>query len=544
MSFNQNDIDDNTFHTVNENEFTEEDNRFDELEEANRVLREEMLEMRNLLNLLRRSNLNQTSQTSNTAFQAPTTPATASTSQGSTPIASNNTTTTGTTTTTAAVGITVNQNVTTGTNTNNIADFFGLNDLRDVLNPRTSIEMELGGISLFSGKERDGLTLSERAKVYDKATAGMKNGKYKPLIDLNGLESLLTLENIVAFEDLNIELSKHLTVNGMINVFYILNFDLVGNPLPHNPNVNNNLIKDFHTTTIDEILKTTKFFLSRGSDYHVENLKWSFDSIMNSCNDVLKDILRSKMQKYPVELHTGPVLFYHLVEQLTCSSPEAIRLVTNNLTTLTMNKFEGDSIPLATKFLRAGFKWLTIVNKMIPDPETVTINLFKTSSVSNFTQFLDVLSTNAKLNNILLSYDYVMTHCEEKYKDMVLNKDWDLSRTSSSFYGGKGKGNNPTPPTTPNSDFAHPKAGEPEVKTIRNNEWKFCSICKRWRRNKAAHTTSEHIGRTPGPNNDNPTTPSPNSTLSPTPLSDSGATQFQRNPVFQQSRNVRFIGGL
>ena len=191
---------------------------------------------------------------------------------------------------------------------------------------------------------------------------------------------------------------------------------------------------------------------------------------------------------------------------------------------------------------------------MIPDPETVTINIFKTCSVPNFTQFIDVLVTNAKLNNITLTYEYIMTHSEDKYRDMVLNKEWDHHHSGSSFYNGKPKQqgssvkqqqkSSPSSNSTDTpSDFSHPKLGEPEVKLIRGNEWKFCSICRRWRRNQAAHTTSEHVVNKNG-NNPPSTTVAPPSPVSPKPAPDPSKTQFQRNPVFQQARNVTFIGGL
>lgn len=177
---------------TNEYGFTEED-RFDELEEANRALREEQLEMMQLIRDLQTQSMIRNAQNLNPNV---TTAAPPNIQVTQVPI---------TTVPAAVAGIATPGRIVTPRSTN-FADFFGLNDIRAATDARTDIEVELGGTTLFSGKERDALTLSERAKIYDKATAGIKNSKYKPLIDLNGLESLLTLENIVSFEDLNVEL--------------------------------------------------------------------------------------------------------------------------------------------------------------------------------------------------------------------------------------------------------------------------------------------------------------------------------------------------
>lgn len=38
-----------------------------------------------------------------------------------------------------------------------------------------------------------------------------------------------------------------------------------------------------------------------------------------------------------------------------------------------------------------------------------------------------------------------------------------------------------------------PKEGDSEVKTVNKIEYKYCSVCRRWRSGKNAHKTAEHV---------------------------------------------------
>jgi hypothetical protein len=447
-----------------------------------------------------------------------------------------------------------------------IDDLMGYDDFRPTKEARTTAEVAIAGGSPFSGKERNELSATEKQKFQERAMKGLTR-KYKSIIDMNGLESMLTLDNIVAFEDLHEELTKHLTRLGMMNVFYLIDFDSEDNPYPFDVVMNTNIIESFHSISIERLLKTIDFLVHCGSNYHLENLQWSYDYIMNSCTVELQDILRSKIKKYEQHLHTGPLLFWLLMNQLTCSNAAAVRVVTNHVTTLTMEKFEGESIPMATKTLRAGFRWLKTVRKMPADPETITLNLMKTCTVPAFLRFIEALATNARLNKIALDADYVMTHAEDTYRSLVLLKEWDISGTNSSSFNaiGRGTGNNNNRGRNNTSGVSNPlylppTEGGSEVRDINGKEHKYCKRCRRWRNDSGKHTTSEHVRRSdlPSPAGTNsaspPSTPSPavpvslDSNASVTPLTASTPTaqptRLTRNPAYSSTTRVSFVGGL
>jgi hypothetical protein len=375
-----------------------------------------------------------------------------------------------------------------------MSDIIGVSDFR--ANNRNDAQIEQAGTSSVSAKDRGTLSVSEKTKLFKDATRGISPDKFKPLIDLSGLDSLLTMDNIVGFNSLNDDLQKFLLQYGLTNVFYILKFDYFGelkNPATYG-HAAINYLDNPQAATLKDVIKTSDYLLKRGSVYHVENLRWTYEAIMNSCNQDLRTILKSKMEKYEKTHRTGPILYAHLLEQLTSSSPDAVRKVTQNIVDLTMDKFIGESIPMACKTIRACYKWLDVVHKMPADPETIVLNILATCTVPEFLRYLESLKTHAELNDTsgtTLTVQYLLTKAEDKYRDLVLTSKWDISGTGATFYQSPSSTNNEN--SARKILFAPPKDGESEVKNISGQDYKFCTKCRRWNKGSRAHTTSEHI---------------------------------------------------
>jgi hypothetical protein len=381
---------------------------------------------------------------------------------------------------------------------NTMADIIGYNDFR--ADNRNEAQMQMAVASSVSAKNRAALSVSEKSKFLREASRGIAPDKFKPLIDLNGLDSLLTMDNIVGFNTLKDDLENYLSQHGLANVFYILKFDILGHPIDPSTSGGEtiNYLSNPQLTTLAEVEKTSEYLLLKGSIYHVENLRWSFEAIMNSCNQDLRVILKAKMERYNKVGRTGPILYAHLLAQLTSSSPQAVRKVTQNIVDLKMDKFEGESIPMACKSVRACYKWLDMVNKMPVDPETIILNIFESCTVPEFLRYIESLKTHSELTPGLdLTVDYLLSRAEEKYRDLVLTSKWDISGTGASFnlsrnHGSPNSGNSQRNPDRP-SLFSKPKEGESEVKTILGQEYKYCGKCHRWNKGARAHTTSEHV---------------------------------------------------
>jgi hypothetical protein len=260
------------------------------------------------------------------------------------------------------------------------------------------------------------------------------------------------------------------------------------------------------------------------------------------------------MEKYDKISRTGPMLYAHLLEQLTSSSPDAIRKVTQNIVDLKLDKFEGESIPMVCKSIRACFKWLDMVHKMPIDPETIVVNILETCTVPEYLRYLETLKVHAELNpNVQLSVDYLLTKSEEKYRELVLMSKWDISASGATFNLSRTPDRPRTSERTQGAPtrkslFTKPKEGESEVKVILGEDYKFCGKCHRWNKGSRAHTTSEHVvgmrsteGRGTPSTEGRGTTSDTESVQS--EATDNGKT---RHPSAQSYhfRHVTFIGGI
>jgi hypothetical protein len=178
-------------------------------------------------------------------------------------------------------------------------------------------------------------------------------------------------------------------------------------------------------------------------------------------------------------------------------SPEAIRVVTQKIVDLKVATFEGESILLTCKYVCAGLKWLATINKLPADPKTIVMNIMEVCMVSESVRYLESLKTFAELNNQAITEQSIMTIAESKYRDLALQKRWDISGTASTC-NLQQSSTSTSPHTTflpkkKNPIWDPPNENESEVKQIYNDKYKFCSKCQHWNKGDKGHTTSDHV---------------------------------------------------
>jgi hypothetical protein len=293
-------------------------------------------------------------------------------------------------------------------------DFLGIDDFLPTPCSDTAIKMT--GINAMSGKECMELSLTDRTKLWKEISRGMHLDKFRLVDELTGLESLVTMENIVRFEDLIIKLYKYIAFYGLLNVFYIMEFDAIGRPCPFSESSKCVLV-DYHSLEDYEVEELVDYFLCFGSEYHQENLKWSYDAILNSCTPDLRDILAGKMQVYSDDRKTGPILFMLLVSQLTNVSPQASRIMVNKVIGMKMSDFEGKSITLVNKTLNAAHKWLTMIHHLPPDFVLIVLDIYETISVPYFARYLDTIELHSINAKHMLGHDQLMEMAAKFYEE-------------------------------------------------------------------------------------------------------------------------------
>jgi hypothetical protein len=406
-------------------------------------------------------------------------------------------------------------------------DFLGVDDLLST--PRDSTSIKLSGFNALSGRDRMELSTPDKTKIWKESIRGLHPDKFKAITDLSsGLESLVSMDNIVRLDDMILRLQKYLASYGLLNVFYIIQFDANDRPIKVNSS-SRCVLSDYHSLSLHEVEESVMYLLQYGREYHHENLKWSYDAILNSCTPDLRDILIGKMQTVSVECHTGPILFMIMMKQLTNVSPQAARLVINKIESLQMSSFEGESVTLANKTINAAHKWLSMIHKVPQDFELLVLSIYRSTSIPSFSRFLEAI----KLHNMgfgqTMNHEELMAYASKFYEDAILEGTWDRSTNTS--YNARKRDQTKRDPSKP-SIYKAPAANEKDVKDIFGVTHKYCRVCNRWTFGTKAHITADHTAPKP---------PDNHSQESPTPTSTNENTHLPRNPEF---RRVNFAGGL
>lgn len=241
----------------------------------------------------------------------------------------------------------------------------------------------------MSVKERMAMSASDKQKLHTTVIKGT-TFKFQPVVSANqGVEQIVSMENIVNFDSLNKALRKHLKNYTLQDVFFILRFSTDSTLLDPDSKEGTPtfLLESPHLVNEKEVRASCNFYRLRGAPDHIENLLWSFDAVRNSCTSALREIVDAKMNKYDKNEHTGPLYYFFLICQLTSTSGTAVRFVTQSLTTLNkVTDLEGQSIGLMCRNIRSIIKWLQMVDKVPRDLDTIVMQIFKTCTVPQFQQ--------------------------------------------------------------------------------------------------------------------------------------------------------------
>jgi hypothetical protein len=253
------------------------------------------------------------------------------------------------------------------------------------------------------------------------------------------LNKISTIDNLVSFSQQRLGLQKHICGISANDVFFVLKFDALGEVInPDSPEgAPVNLLATTLFPSLQDVERSTRFYNSRGSAFNWENLTWTYESIRDSCDQALQEIVDAKMSQYQTSEYIGPLYYYHLIHQMTNADSKAVHSITKELAYLNISSLEDQSITHTVKLIRATVRWLSMVNMLPRNITTMILDIVKTCTFPYFQHYLKALITNAELNSITLSVDSVLNKVESQYRILILSKKWDaLGNGDSVFYQG------------------------------------------------------------------------------------------------------------
>jgi hypothetical protein len=181
-----------------------------------------------------------------------------------------------------------------------------------------------------------------------------------------------SLDFTLQVQSLKLHIERHL----MQSVFTILNIEerrvAITGQRRLNLRDNNaiSLLDDYSSLDLNSVLLSTEYYVTY-SDKQIdsENLQWSQELILNSCDEELKHYLMSRLCLLPASQHGGPTIFMMLVEQIVSNNEHLSRALISRLNSFKITMIPGENIEQAAAFIKTVCTRLDTCQKLPPDAE-------------------------------------------------------------------------------------------------------------------------------------------------------------------------------
>ncbi len=232
------------------------------------------------------------------------------------------------------------------------------------------------------------------------------------------------------------ELKEKIVRADMEDVFSICQkFDSSGLPTVDATFVD--LLDTSHGITFDDVLKTSKIFAVMSSgDYHPQNLDWSGQMILASCEDDLKEKIQEAANKVNNELRGGPVYLFLMRQLILSTSEKAMRGLTDKITALRIKHINGENVLQAGSYLKGALTLLRTHDRVPNDMRLLIFQIFAESSTQEFNDHVKNIQggiATAELfkTGVTLTVDTIIEELEKKYSDLLGRDQWEAKSTTT-----------------------------------------------------------------------------------------------------------------
>ena len=407
-------------------------------------------------------------------------------------------------------------------------------------------ESEITGLGLGVKKTDRAALCSSDKKGYYKVRDAAIEGMSSKFTLLKGIDEKATMDHlesvysvITRFEDLKTQI----TANDTIDVFtipseFVTNTD--GDLEPSAASEALDLFTQANRIPLQTVQEANAFYLEFGEDYHGENIVWSGQKILNSCDTELRDKLIESTRSWPKKHRGGPTYLKLLLGLILSTSQKSLRSLTDKVQILRITDFPGENATKAVSFIRGAVLILSNNDAAPTDLVPLVLRIFSSSTCTKFKTHVDNIDFMLELGQLPnYTLDTILSNIDKKYIELVSRNEWSpltaSPQQSSSFlsgnpsairkiicfncggvghpvpecpkpkddvmielwksimaeYGGKAKPSSSPSNGKSNPLLIPPKKGEPHKKLIDGVLMKWCGKrgCRCW---NPDHSTKEH----------------------------------------------------
>lgn len=200
------------------------------------------------------------------------------------------------------------------------------------------------------------LTLSEEDKLDDTYNLGIQIGKIK----------------------------SHFMRYDMHDVMGIVQFGAGG---LSDPTAKSDIFAYYSIMSEEEVAKSNKWYNEfTVQDYYRQNLNLTFEFLENNTTAALWEKCLEVYEEYEPEEKGGPLMFLIIMHKLQNHTDAAVQYLLNSVKNMKITNFEGENVSRVSSLIRGAYKRLKLVSSTHEDLPKWVLQVFQTSTVTEFNQ--------------------------------------------------------------------------------------------------------------------------------------------------------------
>lgn len=171
----------------------------------------------------------------------------------------------------------------------------------------------------------------------------------------------------------------------------------------------------------------------------VENLAWSADRIIGTCEDNLRDKVRKQLVGVLALEAGGPLVLKLALDTVMNIDDSALRSLTQNLQTLWMKDVPGENFGTIVSYLKGDLLLLSNYKKMPTDVMGLLNDTIYSAGCEDFTAYMKAIYFNHTRKTEVMEPMKFLTIVEGGYRTLYRNVKWDASKSDPgyAFYVGE-----------------------------------------------------------------------------------------------------------
>ena len=322
-----------------------------------------------------------------------------------------------------------------------------MNWLGDGVNPLTTKRDEKEVLTLgvsVAKEERKDLKKNDKKtyyKVKESCVKGIENKftQLKPIDENSPVEAFESVYSVVSRFD---DLQECLRTNDMIGIFSIASDYEKDGSGPTTLATPVDLFHDIKSTSMNNVKAACQYFYEYGQEYHGENVSWSGEKILNSCDPTLRDKLIESTRGWSPLHKGGPMYLKLLMGLIVATSKKSLRSLLNKVSSLKLTDFNGEDVGRAVSFLRGASLILKDNDALPSDFLHLILSIFKHTTCVAFQSYVTTIENNVDLGVMHFTADDVLRVFENRYIDMLGRTEWTpksiTDNQNSGFYNNSG----------------------------------------------------------------------------------------------------------